>query len=365
MNGKERITRTLLGQPIDHIGVFEEFWTDTATRWISEGYVKENPPYPLLDHFGWDIEKPWPFDFTANVHAKNHIIKETEDVVTFMDGNGAILRKHKKHISTPEHVSFTCTDRETWEDKIKPYFMEIPVGERIDIRNGYLPFKERAEKNDAYMLLGSWHVFQDLVNITGHENLLFGMADDPEWVDDMIRTIADLSIALHEELFSMVGKPDALYLMEDLGYKGTPFFSAAMFRRFYKPVYKEFADFAHSNGLKLFFHSCGFIEPLLPDLVETGIDCLTAMEHKAGMDVKRIATNFGDKIALLGGLDMVVLESNDLNRIDAMLDEYIPFLKNYRYILASDHSTSPKVDYPTFTHFIQRGLELGTYKQYR
>jgi len=32
MNGKERITRTLLGQPIDHIGVFEEFWSDTENR---------------------------------------------------------------------------------------------------------------------------------------------------------------------------------------------------------------------------------------------------------------------------------------------------------------------------------------------
>lgn len=361
MNSKERISNILAGKPVDRIGVFEEFWGDTVTRWVNEGHVKGGTPTPLLDHFAWDIEKPWPFDFTADIHAGTKVLAETEDTVTILDGNGAVLRKHKKHVSTPEHISFTCTDRESWEKNIKPLYLNTPVRDRIYAEGGYMPYKERADKNESYIILGSWHVFQNMLNICGHENLLFGMADDPEWIDDMIETIGELSICMHEELFGMVGKPDALYIMEDLGYKFSPFFSPAMFRRFYKGTYTRLVDFAHSQGLKVFFHSCGFIEPLLPDLVDTGIDCLTAMEHKAGMDVKRIAQNFGDRIALMGGLDARVLESNDLAKVEDMLQDYIPFLKNYRYILASDHSTSDAVDYDTFTYFVKRGLEIGSY----
>ena len=360
MTGKERITNILAGKPVDRIGVFEEFWADTERRWVSEGHVNGNTAQPLLDHFGWDIEKPWPFNFTADPKAGNRILEETPETVTYLDGNGATLRRHKLHVSTPEHISFICQDRESWLERIKPLY-DCPVSDRINIEYGYRTYQRRAEKNGSYMLLSSWHVFQDMLNLCGHENLLFGMADDPEWIDDMIKTIGDLSIHMHEELFSRVGKPDGLYIMEDLGYKYSPFFSPAMFRRFFKPVYTRFADFAHANGLKLFFHSCGFIEPLLPDLVETGIDCLTAMEHKAGMDVKRIAKNFGDRIALVGGLDVRELESNDIGRVEALLEDYIPFLKQYRYILATDHSTSDKVDYETFTYFIRRGLAIGQY----
>lgn len=360
MNGKERITRILEGKPVDRIGVFEEFWGDTVTRWVSEGHVDGNSPTPLLDHFNWDIEKPWPFDFTVDIHAGTKILSETEDIVEILDGNGAVLKKHKKHISTPEHVSFTCTDRASWEKYTKPYYLDTPAKDRVYV-NGYLQYKQRADRNESYIILGSWHVFQDMLNFCGHENLLYGMADDPVWIDDMINTISELSINMHEELFSAAGKPDALYIMEDLGYKYSPFFSPDMFRRFFKNAYTRFVDFAHSGGMKVFFHSCGYIEPLLPDLVETGIDCLTAMEHKAGMDVKRIAGNFGDRIALMGGLDARVLESNDISKVETMLQDHIPFLKNYRYILASDHSTSNAVDYETFTYFIKRGLELGTY----
>jgi uroporphyrinogen decarboxylase len=60
---------------------------------------------------------------TADLDFEAKAISEKEDTVTMIDGNGAILKRHKKHDSTPEHVDFTVKEREQWDElkeKLKP-----------------------------------------------------------------------------------------------------------------------------------------------------------------------------------------------------------------------------------------------------
>ena len=109
-------------------------------------------------------------------------------------------------------------------------------------------------------------------------------------------------------------------------------------------------------------HSCGFVEPLLPGMVEAGIDCLQVIEVKAGMDLLRIHKNFGDRLSLMGGIDVRKLYTNDRKIIDAELESKIPVVKQgFGYVLHSDHSIPNTVNYETYKYFIQKGLELGTY----
>jgi uroporphyrinogen decarboxylase len=97
-------------------------------------------------------------------------------------------------------------------------------------------------------------------------------------------------------------------------------------------------------------------------MIAAGIDCLQVIEVKAGMDLLRIHKNHGDKIALMGGIDVRVLYTNDRAIIDAELEAKIPIVKQgYGYVLHSDHSIPNTVNYETYRYFIERGLELGTY----
>ena len=128
------------------------------------------------------------------------------------------------------------------------------------------------------------------------------------------------------------------------------------------PSHKATLDYAHSKNLKVMMHSCGFIEPLLPHVIEAGIDGLQVIEVKAGMDLLRIFKNFGDKIALMGGIDVRTLYSNDKKIIDAELEGKIPVVKDgFAYFLHSDHSIPKTVEYETYKYFIEKGLELGKY----
>jgi uroporphyrinogen decarboxylase len=109
-------------------------------------------------------------------------------------------------------------------------------------------------------------------------------------------------------------------------------------------------------------HSCGFVEPLVPGLIEAGMDCLQAMEVKAGMDLVRLKARYGDRIAFCGGLDIRALETNDTAAIEAELAKKLPAaMAGSGYILHTDHSVSPRVGYETYRYFLERGREMGTY----
>jgi uroporphyrinogen decarboxylase len=109
-------------------------------------------------------------------------------------------------------------------------------------------------------------------------------------------------------------------------------------------------------------HSCGYVEPLVPGLIEAGMDCLEALEVKAGMDLVHLKQRFGDHISLFGGVDVRTLIANDRDAVQAELDAKLPAaIAASGYILHSDHSIPSEVDYETYDFFRTRALEMGTY----
>jgi uroporphyrinogen decarboxylase len=147
-----------------------------------------------------------------------------------------------------------------------------------------------------------------------------------------------------------------------MGFKERPFMSPAMYKEIIQPGHKLTFDYAHSKGIPVLVHSCGFVEPLVPGLIEAGMDCLQVIEVKAGMDLLRLYRNFGEKLSFMGGIDVRVLYSNDRKLIDKELMTKIPVVKgNFGYCLHSDHSIPNTVEYDTYKYFVDKGLELGSY----
>jgi uroporphyrinogen decarboxylase len=178
----------------------------------------------------------------------------------------------------------------------------------------------------------------------------------------MVSVLTDLLVSLQEILFAAEGRPDGIWYYEDLGFKGKPFMSPAMYAELLLPGHVRTFDFAHAHGLPVIMHSCGYMYPLLPALVGAGLDCLQVIEVKAGMDLLQIHREFGQKLALMGGMDARVLISNDLAAVDRELEAKLPAVKEgFGYCLHSDHSIPADVAYETYRHFLDRGRALGTY----
>lgn len=359
LTGVERIGNILRHEPVDRIGLFEHFWGDTLKKWQESGHIRGQED--LATHFGFDMATCGAFNMVADLGFEPEVIEETDETILTRDGNGALLRRHKLHNATPEHVDFAVKERGAWEELVKPHL--VPSRERIRFE-AYEETKSHAQVQDRFFCWAGVNVFELMHPVCGHEYMLMGMALDPDWISDMANTYADLTIGLMEILFAESGAPDGIWFYEDMGFKQHPFMSPDMYQALIQPAHKKTIDFAHAQGLPVIMHSCGFIEPLLPHVVDAGIDCLQVLEVKAGMDLLRIAKNFGDRIALCGGMDARNLVANDHDAISAELEEKIPAVKELAgYILHSDHSIPTTTDYDTYRFFVDKGLALGSFEQ--
>jgi uroporphyrinogen decarboxylase len=369
LTSKERIQRILRRQPVDRIGLFEVFWKETAQRWSGEGHFET--PEMVSDHFGLDLRRTgdeitpaaWKIvDVVANLDAGSTVVEETDAVKLVRDGNGALLRWRKDGAGAPEHVDFLVRDRKGWEEHIRPLLVDSTSYERRINFAGYRAAREKHAREQRFLCAGAVAVFDVMSPMCGHECLLMAMATDPDWVRDMCEVYAALTIDLLEMLFEREGLPDGMWFWDDLGFKHRPFMSPGMYREILFPAHKRLFDFAHRHGLPVVLHCDGLIESLIPNLIEAGIDCLQPLEVKAGMDLVKIKKKFGERIALIGGMDVRELISNDLGRVRKELEMKLPAaMADSGYILQVDHSVPNQVAYETYRYFVETGLRMGTY----
>jgi uroporphyrinogen decarboxylase len=370
LTSKERFDRILKHQPVDRVGLFEVFWRETVQKWTTEGHLEQ--PEVVSDHFGLDVRRTGgeitPGDYhtvnlMANLDAGEQLVEETESAKLVRDGNGALLRWLKDGSGAPEHVDFAVRDRRSWEEHIRPYLLDERSYERRLNFESYRAVRAKCARDQRFMTCGVVGAFDRMSPVCGHEHLLAGMALDPDWVTEMADLYATLTVHLLEILFEREGLPDGLWVWDDLGFKNRPFMSPAMYRQMLYPAHKKLFDFAHGRGLPVVLHCDGYVEALVPSLIEAGINCLQPLEIKAGMDLLKLKKRFGEQIALIGGMDERVLETNDRRAVEAQLLEKLPgAMAGSGYVLQVDHSVSHLVNYDTYRYFVERGLEIGTYR---
>jgi len=360
LTSKERITRILKREPVDRVGLFESFWGDTAGKWTADGHIQEGED--LAEHFGLDFRAAGWLTMAGDLDKGEEVVEETEETKLVRNANGALLRWWKDKAGTPEHVDFLVKDRAGWEEHIRPHLVnEDNYRRRINFE-GYRDLKKHCAEKELYFCWSGVNVFELMHPVCGHEYMLMGMALDPDWVKDMCTVYSELTVTLQEMLFAEEGLPDGIWYYEDMGFKAKPFMSPAMYKEIIWPAHKRTFGLAHSKGLPVIVHSCGYVEALVPGLIEAGMDCLQAMEVKAGMDLPELKAKYGDRIAFIGGMDIRALETNDRSAVEAELVKKLPAaMAGSGYVLGSDHSVSDRVDYETYKFFVDRGLEMGAY----
>jgi uroporphyrinogen decarboxylase len=365
LTSTERIARILKHQSVDRVGLFEVFWRETAKKWADEGLYRE--PAEVSDHFGLDLRRSNgeitpPYATLLNMAGSidvNEVVEETETTKLVRDGNGALLRWRKDQSGAAEHVDFLVKKQADWEEHIRPGLADKSLYER---RIDFKLYREGRAKCGRFFTCGVVGAFDQMSPVCGHENLLVGMAMEPEWVRAMVDLYVTATLEMLEILFAREGLPDGMWVWDDLGFKRRPFMSPAMYKELIFPGHKRLFDFAHAHALPVILHADGLVEPLVPGLIEAGLDCLQPIEVKAGMDLVKMKSKFGERLAFIGGMDARELISNDLGRVRRELEAKLPAaMAGSGYILQVDHSVPSQVNYETYRYFVEKGVEMGTY----
>lgn len=350
---RERILRTYRHQEVDRIPMVDSAWKGTQRRWYSEGLPAG---VPWEKYFGFDrpaVIKP---DNSPRFEYK--ILEENERYKIETTQWGTTQKVFNQLDSTPEALDFYYKTPEKWEEAKKAMltYQEDRIPWKL-LERDYAKWK--AEGRFTQLIV--WFGF-DVAHsrLTGTENMLVSMYDEPEWVTDIFDTYLKTSLDLCQKILDAGYEFDGIFWYDDMGYKGSPFFSPAAYRELLKPFHKKAVDWAHERGMVAELHSCGFIEPLLPDILETGVDMLNPLEVKAGMDPNRLKSLYGEKLAFHGGINAQLWDNIEL--VKAEMERIIPIMKEGGgYIFASDHSIPNSVSFENMTEIAALAHKLGKY----
>ena len=148
---------------------------------------------------------------------------------------------------------------------------------------------------------GVFEISEDLV---GYEQLSYMQVDDPGLFSDLYHRIGELMVTIWSRFIERwAGHFAVCRIGDDLGYKTGLLTAPDTIRQFIIPRYRKLIDLVHAADKPFLWHSCGRIFEIMDDMIRAGIDAKHSNEDVIAPFDEWIAL-YGDRIGLLGGIDM-------------------------------------------------------------
>ena len=156
------------------------------------------------------------------------------------------------------------------------------------------------------ILGGDWSPFwHDAIELVGMEELYLKMYDEPGLVDALFGHVVEYYAAVSRQIFDAAADAiDIFFIGNDFGSQTGPLLGEDLFRRYVLPHLARLTDLGHAYGLFCLLHCCGGFAPLIPAMIEVGLDGLHAIQPSChGMDLGGLKRDFGDRILFNGCID--------------------------------------------------------------
>ncbi len=137
------------------------------------------------------------------------------------------------------------------------------------------------------------------------DNFLYQLAANPKRMHTFLDRLTEMHLRNMDKYLGAVGEYiDLIGFGDDLGMQTGPQFSPAMYREFFKPRHTILWHHAKElcPHIKISLHCCGGVYPLLPDMIEAGLDAINPVQFTArDMEIDRLKREFGRDLVFWGG----------------------------------------------------------------
>jgi uroporphyrinogen decarboxylase len=181
------------------------------------------------------------------------------------------------------------------------------------------------------------------------ENWMMTLACEPDYVHRLYERLVDTWIEnLKRFVDAVEERVQIIQICDDFGTQQSLFLSVEMFRRLVMPHYQRGLEWIHEHtDMKVLLHSDGAIFPLLPSLIEMGVDIINPVQTSAaGMDPVRLKREYGDRLTFWGGsLDcQKTLPYGTVDEVIAEVERHVEvFAPGGGYVFASVHNVQANV----------------------
>ena len=198
--------------------------------------------------------------------------------------------------------------------------------------------------------------------VRGEAQFLMDMTGDPPLARAIADKMADhLTVVGTEQIRRWELEDTGIWIYDDMAYNHGPMFSPAQFENVLLPAYRRMIKAYKAAGAKhVFLHSDGDIRPILPMLVEAGIDGLNPLERRAGMNMVELRKRY-PKLVLTGGMcNTHTLVKGSKREIEAEAREIIDLGRDGGIVIGT-HSVSPEIPLESFAAYHEVCISYGDF----
>jgi uroporphyrinogen decarboxylase len=337
MTSKERVMTVLAGEVPDRVPLFELGINPHFIEALSDG-----DEYRAYESLGLDMMRIWPEMQLARYD-------ETEE---FVDVFGRVFRADP---NPRTWGNFYVTGRLRSFEDIDRYSPAVDPEEFLPTEKYRCIIAQRPGIAFAFTFHGPLELTYESMGI---EEFCLALYEKPDLVRELLRRRTDTFIELARHAVGLGAA--CVCLGDDAAFKGSSLMSPAHFEEFVSPCYRQIV---RSLPVPVLWHSDGFVETLLPQVIEVGIVGVHALEPAAGVDLGRVKERFGEKLVLIGNVCCsTVLTQTNLEVVRADVDRCMRQAKEGgRYVLSSSNSLHGGIEVDVGLEMFRYGAEVGGY----
>ena len=172
----------------------------------------------------------------------------------------------------------------------------------------YSHFPKEASEHEDRAVIGvfTWGAYHIATFVRGMEDVMMDFAFRQDYAHHLIERISEISLASLDNMLESHGEGiDIIYMADDYCSQLGPLFSPATFQEFCVPYLKQAVEKTHKHNKKFLLHCCGAVRPLLPLVIDAGVDMLEPLQISAnGMEPEGLKRDFGKDLCFYGGMDL-------------------------------------------------------------
>ncbi len=222
----------------------------------------------------------------------------------------------------------------------------------------------RFERVSQYLPEGMGVVGQygDIFTMTwemmGFEGFSMALFENPHLIKALNDKIGGLVLSMFE-YFAQSDVVDVLWYSDDIAFSTGLLMSPDVLRRYFFPWLKKIGDLAKQAGKPLIYHTDGKLWDVMDDIIACGVDALHPIEPKA-MDIKEVKTRYGDKLCLIGHVDVDLLARGTPQEIRQKVKENIEAAGyNGGYVVGSGNSIPDYVPLKNYRALLEAAKAFG------
>ena len=203
------------------------------------------------------------------------------------------------------------------------------------------------------------HFYEFLGQLMGYETLCYALFEQRDLVAAIAERLRE-HFRTEVERYLQFDRVRMIWGTDDMGFKTGTLISPADLREFIIPSHKELAQITHAAGRLYLLHSCGNLNEIMDDLIEdVKIDAKHSFEDTIE-DVREVKGTYGQKVALLGGIDMDFLCRSDAPAIRSRVRDTLDVCQlGGGYCLGTGNTAANYIPLDNYLTMLDEGMLYG------